>query len=74
MGTIITSSDISDVVFNTRRVALKIADGIFTGSDDVEISKQQIQSTNEMKRASERVLAFLNILGGIVSLAMSKKK
>ena len=69
-----TPKDITDVAFNTRRVALKIGDGIFTGGDDIEIGKQQIQATNDMKNASERVLAFFNILRAVASLDMSKKQ
>lgn len=68
-----TPDEISDISFNTRRVALKIGDGIFTGSDDIEVSKQQIQAANDMKRASERVLAFFKILSGIATLDMLKK-
>lgn len=69
-----TPNDISDVAFNTKRVALKIGDGIFTGDDDIEISKQQIQATNDMKSASERVIAFFKILRALASLDMSKKQ
>jgi translation initiation factor 6 (eIF-6) len=62
-----SSSDIGAIAFNGNRVALMISDGVFTGND-LELNKKQIAYTNDLKYASERIIAFFNIVGQISSL------
>ena len=63
-----SASDIGYVAFNGRRVSMMIGDGVFTGGDDVELNKKQIEYIEELKYARERVIAFFKILGEIAYL------
>jgi len=66
-----SKSDISDVASSGQTIVLMIGDGIFTGSDDIEVSKKQINEINDLKFVAERIKIFFKIVSAVNSEIVS---